>query len=141
MLDTSVAIPDNISLIKLPNESQTMIKLTKPVVQQEVKVNFKGRKEIVNLNKNIDKIIETLKSIDVYKIFSVKVKDSDAPNYSKIITNPIDLGIMKLKAKRNEYSQYVDFMDDVGLMRQNSEIYNSKTHEVTFLACRLERKA
>jgi hypothetical protein len=33
MLDTSVAIPDNISLIKLPNESQTMIKLTKPVVQ------------------------------------------------------------------------------------------------------------
>lgn len=118
-----------------------MIKLTKPVVQQEVKVNFKGRKEIVNLNKNIDKIIETLKSIDVYKIFSVKVKDSDAPNYSKIITNPIDLGTMKLKAKRNEYSQYVDFMDDVGLMRQNSEIYNSKNHEVTFLACRLERKA
>jgi len=54
----------------------------------------------------VARTIELLVKIDSYKIFFAKVKDIDAPNYSLIIFDPIDLSTMKLKAKKNEYGSY-----------------------------------
>jgi hypothetical protein len=40
---------------------------------------------------------------DKYKFFAAPVKRKDAPNYYEVIKNPIDLGLIKNKAKRIEY--------------------------------------
>ena len=81
--------------------------------------------------------IELLVKIDSYKIFFAKVREIDAPNYSLIIFDPIDLSTMKLKAKRNEYGSYGDFLGDMTLLKSNSEKYNGVSHEVTKLAEKL----
>jgi hypothetical protein len=89
------------------------------------------------LNQNFARTIELLIKIDSFKIFFTKVKESDAPNYSLIILNPIDLSTIKLKAKRNEYVSQQDFLGDMALLKNNAERYNGPAHEVTKLAEKL----
>jgi hypothetical protein len=69
-------------------------------------------------------IIEACFIFDRSKIFHFPVKKKDAPNYTDIIKNPIDLQSMKNKAKRNEYDTSDQFIGDLELMRTNAEIYN-----------------
>jgi hypothetical protein len=41
---------------------------------------------------------------------------------------------MKMKTKRYEYKNSVQFLDDFVLMKQNSETYNGISHPVTEIA-------
>ncbi|KAG1173845.1 hypothetical protein G6F70_005514 [Rhizopus microsporus] len=48
-----------------------------------------------------------------------------APNYYKIIKNPIDLSVIKRKVENKEYTTFRQFEDDIRLMLNNCYIYNS----------------
>ena len=55
----------------------------------------------------------------------------DAPNYRDLIKKPICLKDMKNRTKRNEYKGREDFLRDIELMRNNSQIFNGTLHPIT----------
>ena len=55
------------------------------------------------LNQIFEDIVDSCIKSDKYKFFAAPVKRKDAPNYYEVIKNPIDLGLIKNKAKRIEY--------------------------------------
>jgi len=48
---------------------------------------------------------------------------------------------MKNKTKRNEYKNSQDFLEDIELMRRNTQIYNGELHPISVLANELESYA
>ena len=53
------------------------------------------------------------------------VRDN-APDYLKIITNPMDLGTMKKKLSNDEYHSVQSFIDDIKLICDNSKLFNGE---------------
>ena len=82
-----------------------------------------------------------MEKIDRYGVFAEPVSDSDAPDYSDIVKNPIDLATMKTKLNNGEYGEgtkgasklYADFL----LMLDNCRLYNDDDGEVTEEAARI----
>ncbi|OEU09614.1 Bromodomain-containing protein [Fragilariopsis cylindrus CCMP1102] len=82
-----------------------------------------------------------MEKIDRYGVFAEPVSDSDAPDYSDIVKNPIDLATMKTKLNNGEYGEgtkgasklYADFL----LMFDNCRLYNDDDGEVTEEAARI----
>ena len=89
----------------------------------------------------LEDIVDACVRADKNRIFTQRVRNKEAPNYFTIIKNPIDLSIMKGKAKRRAYTDLPMFQNDLVLMRQNSEQYNGPDHAVTAIARDLERLA
>ncbi|KAI5077448.1 hypothetical protein GOP47_0007272 [Adiantum capillus-veneris] len=56
------------------------------------------------------------------------------PDYHKIITNPMDLGTVKQKLERNEYTSLQQFAKDVRLTFANAKKYNPKDQDPHFMA-------
>jgi hypothetical protein len=50
-----------------------------------------------------------------------------APNYSKIIKQPMDLSTMKSKVERGVYNSWSDLQADLVLMFTNAKTYNAPT--------------
>ncbi len=82
-------------------------------------------------NELIEDIIDSCIKFDLTKIFHQAVKKKEYPDYYDIIKNPIDLGSMKNKTKRNEYKTISQFISDLELMVVNSSMYNGESHDVT----------
>jgi hypothetical protein len=82
------------------------------------------------LNEALVNVIDNCINFDCHRIFFQKVSKKIAPDYHKFITNPIDLTLMKNKAKRSEYKDRYQFVNDIVLLRSNAETYNGKQHEV-----------
>jgi len=57
-------------------------------------------------------------------IFEFPVTDLIAPGYSTIIKNPMDLSSMKSKIDSSEYSNVMEYRDDLILMCDNCMTYN-----------------
>ena len=76
------------------------------------------------LNEMFSNVIDACISFDTTKIFHYPVKRKDAPNYYDVIKQPVDLTSMKNKAKRGEYQDKYQFLDDIALLRKNAEFYN-----------------
>ena len=82
-----------------------------------------------------------VEKIDRYSVFAEPVSDSDAPDYSDIVENPIDLATMNSKVDSGVYGEgtegsaklYSDFL----LMFDNCRLYNEDDGEVTEEAARI----
>lgn len=82
-----------------------------------------------------------VEKIDRYSVFAEPVSDSDAPDYSDIVKNPIDLATMNSKLESGVYGEgtegssklYSDFL----LMFDNCRLYNEDDGEVTEEAARI----
>merc|ERR1711935_499816 len=82
-----------------------------------------------------------VEKIDRYSVFAEPVSDSDAPDYSNIVKNPIDLATMNAKVNSGMYGEgregsakvYLDFL----LMFDNCRLYNEDDGEVTEEAARI----
>jgi hypothetical protein len=86
-------------------------------------------------------ILKQVDKIDRYSVFAEPVSDEDAPDYSKIVKNPIDLATMKSKVRKGKYGEgsegaaklYEDFL----LMFDNCQLYNDDEGEVIDEATRI----
>ncbi len=92
-------------------------------------------------NELIEDIVDSCIKNDLTKLFHQPVKKKDYPDYYDIIKQPIDLGSMKNKTKRNEYKSINSFISDMDLLVQNSMIYNGESHDVTNHAIKLRQLA
>ena len=72
----------------------------------------------------LEDVVDSCVMEDRNRIFTQRVKVKEAPKYFDFIKNPIDLSIMKGRAKRRYYTNLAMFHEDMALMRQNSEVYN-----------------
>ena len=61
---------------------------------------------------------------DKEDIFQFPVTDLIAPGYSLIIKNPMDLGTMKKKIDAFEYTNVMEYRDDLIIMCENCMTYN-----------------
>jgi len=93
------------------------------------------------LNEIFENIIDSCIKFDKNKFFVSEVKKKDAPNYYDVIMNPIDLGKMKNKAKRQEYINREQLMADMQLLRVNAETYNGQFNKIAELAREIEQHA
>lgn len=91
-----------------------------------------------------DVAIATFKKVeklDRYSVFAEPVSDADAPDYSDIVKNPIDLSTMNSKLESGTYGEgsdaasklYADYL----LMFDNCRLYNEDDGEVTEEAARI----
>jgi hypothetical protein len=49
------------------------------------------------------------------------------PDYSDVIKNPMDFGLIKQKLNNNHYFSMQSFVDDVLLVFDNCDLYNGKS--------------
>nr|XP_016498937.1 PREDICTED: transcription factor GTE5, chloroplastic-like [Nicotiana tabacum] len=82
------------------------------------------------------KILRKLLKHQFGRVFSkpIDVKAFKLDDYYDIITQPMDLGTVKLKLKRDEYKTPEEFADDVRLTFNNAIIYNPKGSDIYTMA-------
>ena len=82
-----------------------------------------------------------VEKIDRYSVFAEPVSDTDAPDYSDIVKNPIDLATMNSKVTSGAYGEGSDasskLYSDFLLMFDNCRLYNEDDGEVTEEAARI----
>ena len=74
-------------------------------------------------------ILQKLKNHDLIDPFLTPVneKEDHAPNYYKIIQNPIDVQTIEKKLKKGNYEDFESFDKDIELIWSNSFLYNKKS--------------
>lgn len=85
--------------------------------------------------------LKKIEKLDRYSVFAEPVSDRDAPGYSEVIKNPIDISTMKLKIEKSSYGDGTKavgrFYADILLMFDNCRLYNDDDGEVTEEAARI----
>eukprot|EP00794_Sanderia_malayensis_P018977 gene18977-20884_t len=84
-----------------------------------------GEKKLSALHLCLENIHRTLQRKDTHGIFTYPVTDAIAPNYSKVITNPMDFSTMMYKIEHKQYPTIESFKDDFILMCKNAMLYNA----------------
>jgi len=75
-------------------------------------------------------LIEKIWDRDYDDLFKYPVTDEEAPGYSDMISNPMDLSTMKKKNEAGAYSTWEELAMDIQLMFKNALKYNSKGSDV-----------
>lgn len=83
---------------------------------------------------DISILIDKIWDRDHDDLFKHPVTDKEAPGYSSVITHPIDLGTIKVKNLRNEYTTWESVAADIFLMFSNALKYNDKDGDIWQLA-------
>lgn len=83
---------------------------------------------------DISILIEKIWDRDHDDLFKHPVTDMEAPGYSSVITHPMDLGTIRAKNLRNEYSTWESVAADIFLMFSNALKYNDKDGDIWQLA-------
>lgn len=83
---------------------------------------------------DISILIEKIWDRDYDDLFKHPVTDEEAPGYSDVITNPIDLSTIKSKNEAGMYTSWESVASDIHLMFKNALTYNNKEHDVWKLA-------
>jgi len=83
------------------------------------------------LENTYDDIAFQLTRFDHTKLFIAPVKKDQFPDYYEIVKNPVDISVMRAKAKRGEYQTAQQFLEDLELIVHNSILYNGEDNEVT----------
>jgi hypothetical protein len=78
-----------------------------------------------------EEIAFNLMRFDKTRMFIASVKKEQVPDYYDVVKNPIDLDVIRAKAKRGEYSSAAAFIDDLELMVRNAQIYNGPVNEIS----------
>ena len=71
-------------------------------------------------------ILDMLVRMDANQFFVAPVDDEIAPGYSKVITSPMDLLTMRVRAEADGYRTWKAFTDDFDLICSNAMTYNQK---------------
>eukprot|EP01135_Chromosphaera_perkinsii_P002130 Nk52_evm64s217 gene=Nk52_evmTU64s217 len=89
-------------------------------------IHVDNEKEYLELlNKQLEFILSSLKNYTEHcSPFLTKVLKRDAPDYHKIIAEPMDLGTMTRKLEREEYLNRESFLNDLQLIYNNCREYN-----------------
>ncbi|XP_059487532.1 bromodomain-containing protein 1 isoform X3 [Neocloeon triangulifer] len=74
----------------------------------------------------LGKVLDQLISKDQGEIFAEPVDISEVPDYTTVVTNPMDFSTMKQKLNDQEYHDLDDLETDFNLMLSNCMAYNSK---------------
>ncbi|RWS10088.1 bromodomain and WD repeat-containing protein 3-like protein [Dinothrombium tinctorium] len=125
--------------LEVVNVNNTETEPSQPTGKRRRK-NSKEVKEVVNKKSHYEPQITTvtfwqencIKMIDQVsnevfaKPFMEPVKDTDFPDYHKVIKHPIDLGTMKKRLQEGYYSQPEEFKKDTRLIICNSRAYNTR---------------
>ncbi len=86
-------------------------------------------------------LFKKVEKIDRYSVFAEPVSDEDAPDYSDIVKNPIDLATMGKKVESGAYGEGTEaaskLFSDFLLMFDNCRLYNEDDGEVTEEAARI----
>jgi len=88
-------------------------------------VDVNGEKRLTPLQLCLENLHRTLQRKDIYGIFAFPVTDAIAPNYSSVVTNPMDFSTMMYKIEHLQYSSLEAFRDDFILMCKNAMLYNA----------------
>ncbi|KAK3206157.1 hypothetical protein Dsin_020203 [Dipteronia sinensis] len=79
----------------------------------------------VGLANVLERIVETLReNTAVSYLFLKPVSKKEAPDYLKIVKDPMDLSTIREKVRRMEYKDREDFRHDVWQITMNAHIYN-----------------
>lgn len=76
------------------------------------------------LQRLLEHLLRSMEKRDPQQFFAWPVTDNIAPNYSQIITNPMDFSTIKQKIDDNNYQCVADFAEDFKLMCTNAMTYN-----------------
>lgn len=76
------------------------------------------------LTKLLEHLIKALEKRDPHQFFAWPVTDEIAPNYSSIISKPMDFSTIRQRIEEGEYKSISDFTDDFKLMCDNAIKYN-----------------
>lgn len=76
------------------------------------------------LAKLLEHLIKALEKRDPHQFFAWPVTDEIAPNYSSIISKPMDFSTIRQKIDENEYKSIDEFTEDFRLMCDNAQKYN-----------------
>lgn len=89
---------------------------------------------------HMKKVISNLKKSNASAAFRLPVDyvTLNIPTYPTIVTNPMDLSMIDLKLKNNEYSSVRDFVVDFELIIGNCVLFNGKEHGVTQQAYKMQ---
>jgi hypothetical protein len=79
-------------------------------------------------------VLRKLRELPVSALFRRPVSDSDFPNYSKIISNPMDLSKIRKNLKHGKYKSLADLERDLEQISKNSAKANGPAHPVTACA-------
>jgi transcription initiation factor TFIID subunit 1 len=118
-----------------PNFSETP-----KTVSRKKKENIK-RKAKTFLMEIVVKTINSLFSTPLSTAFHRPVSLKKFPDYTKFVTNPIDLTSMRSKARQYKYRKFKSFIGDLILMRSNCIEYNGPEHSFTKTAGSMIEKA
>ncbi|CEF68420.1 Bromodomain and Protein of unknown function DUF3512 family-containing protein [Strongyloides ratti] len=83
-------------------------------------------------------ILRKLSAKDPEEYFAYPVSSADAPEYDKIITNPMDFLTIRGKIEDGLYKTVRDMENDVNLISENAMIYNAPTTIYYFAAIKLQ---
>uniref|UniRef100_A0A0N5BAD6 Bromo domain-containing protein n=1 Tax=Strongyloides papillosus TaxID=174720 RepID=A0A0N5BAD6_STREA len=83
-------------------------------------------------------ILRKLSAKDPEEYFAYPVSSADAPEYDKIITNPMDFLTIRGKIESGLYKTIRDMENDVNLISENAMIYNAPTTIYYFAAIKLQ---
>ncbi|CAK8689163.1 unnamed protein product [Clavelina lepadiformis] len=72
------------------------------------------------------RVLNKLKSVDVAKVFAEPVKPKEAPDYHKVIKQPMDFSTMASKIENQKYKTLDDFETDFNLVINNCMQYNTR---------------
>jgi hypothetical protein len=83
----------------------------------------------------VNRIIDIICKIPESVPFLTAVSTTDHPDYTDIVTSPIDLSIIKQKARDNDYDTLQSLLADIELLRNNCQLYCEKLYpELLILA-------
>lgn len=94
-------------------------------------VQIKTEEEIIlmqlyPLKSTMVKLLDALETKDTAEIFIEPVDQTEVPDYSDVVKNPMDLSLMRTKLKTGSYITLPDLESDFELMIKNCLAYNNK---------------
>ncbi|KYQ88850.1 putative protein serine/threonine kinase [Tieghemostelium lacteum] len=112
---------------QLPQDLQPIMEVDDPSKSSQNRRNRirkDGSGAEVGLVNIFEDIIEKLRAMPEFGAFKYKVTPQIAPNYTRIIKNPIDLTTMRDRNRQWEYKTKTQFIDAIKLMVKNCYEYN-----------------
>lgn len=71
-------------------------------------------------------MLDRLRTVDTANVFALPVNVKDAPDYDKIVTNPMDFSTMEKKITSYSYKSMDAFEADMNLIISNCMLYNTR---------------
>lgn len=136
--NSSMPRPQATSGVKRPPPPPAVVPSKRPLVAATTSDSLSGKARL-GMMKRCGQILGKLMNHKPHWVFNspVDVVALGLHDYYQIIKNPMDLGTVKSKLKKNLYQTPLDFAADVRLTFNNAMVYNPKGHDVHIMAERL----